>query len=190
MDFRNVRKQFIPKNMKYACSYDPEVRFDADVAMALQDGLRVTVASRGLGSAIGNFFHVLDEISVAGVDDRKHTCPVGKISAVDETILFRWDRGLGIVAGRMRVHTNDDATIDVTYTGRLRFQVPAAAALQTDSTLEGGAWIAPIFVTADTRYHWLAEHACVAFGTWIADPPAARGGTRNVTSKLDVYSTA
>jgi hypothetical protein len=190
MDFRNVRKQFISKSMKYACSYDPEVCFDVDIAMALQDGLRVTVASRGLGAAIGSFFHVLDEISVAGVDDRKHTCPVGEISAVDETVLFRWDRGLGIVAGRLRLDTADKATIDVTYTGRLRFQVPAAVALQTDEVLEGSAWIAPTFVTADTRYHWLAEHACVAFGTWLAHPPVAGRGKRNVTSKLDVYSTA
>jgi hypothetical protein len=191
MDLRTARRQFFDKKLMYACSYDPQLSFEVDEAMAVPGGVRVNLGPRSGGRAapvpIGAVFHVLDSFSVEGVDGRKHSCPIGSIETICESILIRDDTGVGDVEGRMTMQTDDHATIDVTYSGKLRFRSHPAAALAANRALHGGAWLVPRFVTLDTRYHWLSEHTCVAFGTWTADP-VARSATRNVTMNLDVYS--
>jgi hypothetical protein len=191
MDLANVRKRFLDRNMKYACSFDPRLWFTTDSITRTPTGERVIVVPRpgrgGNGHArVGEFFHVHDETSVAGVDDRRHNCPIGTIEHIDESVvLLRDDRRVATIEGRLLLKTNDKASIEVSYAGTLRFRVSAAASLELDRPLEASAWIIPVFSTTDTRYQWLCSHACVAFGTWVASK-APRG--RNVDTSLDVYS--
>jgi hypothetical protein len=214
MDLREVRKQFINKQMAYACSYDPELFFDWAVGIKVAEGLRVTLGQRVKADSrakveplastgtpavvphsqpeylpIGNIFHVLDAISVTGVDQRNHDCPVGKIEHIDESILFRSDSAVGVLEGRMTFVTDDKATIDATYKGVLHFREPPLVAVESKRILEAGAWVVPLFVTTDSRYRWLADRACAAFGTWVAEvEPRVGPSTRKVTARLDVYS--
>ncbi len=191
MDLRNVRTQFLDRKMKYACSYDPKLAFSEAEALRVPGGVRVVPRRRfegGSGLSLGNFFHVLDAISIVGVDDRKHNCPVGAIESIEETVLFRENGVVASIKGRMSINTEDRASIDVTYQGVLRFRGDATTYFGTGRPLEGGAWIVPLFETTDTRYRWLSEQTCIAFGTWNASRvPGAQ--TRNVTGRLDVYST-
>jgi hypothetical protein len=194
MDVRNVRTQFIGRKTKYACSYDPELAFDEDASMSVPGGVRVLVR-RGQGvhddAPLGSFFHVLDATSVAGVDGRKHNCPIGTINYQEETVLFRERSLVGDIEGRMSFETEDNARIDVTYTGTLRFRAPPFRGgpdeVFAGEKLEAAAWIVPVFVSLDTRYRWLSENACVAFGTWSAARVSERS-TRKVEARLDVYS--
>jgi hypothetical protein len=190
MDLRTARRQFFDRKIRYACSYDPQLGFDLDAAMVVPGGVRLTVGQRrrsGASTPIGSVFHVLDAFSVEGVDDRKHNCPLGDIADVRESILLRDDNGVADVEGRMSIETRDHAAIEVSYGGKLRFRAHANSVLATQETLRGGAWLALRFVTTDTRYHWLSENACVAFGTWTAEAVAG-SATRNVVMNLDVYS--
>jgi hypothetical protein len=224
MDLQSVRKQFVGKTMNYACSYDPELWFDLDggTVMAVSGGMRLTMMRRRRETRtednrlkveppepIGRVFHVLDSISVAGVDERKHDCPLGTIDHVQESVFFPDRSAVGFIEGRLQVITDDKASIDVTYSGILRFRSSPLAILSANGEkgndvesdgIEAGAWIVPFFVTSHTRYHWLSEHTCAAFGTWGARPVAKdqeHGGqvvvakksrTWKVTTKLDVYS--
>jgi hypothetical protein len=199
MDVRNVRTQFIERNRNYACSYDPELAFDEFDAMAVPGGVRVHLGRRAPAkpgkderhSGLGSFFHVLDATSVPGVDGRKHNCPVGTITYLEESVLFREHGLIGDVEGRMSFVTEDEARIDATYTGTLRFRAAPVAVDAEESfrgeKFEAAARIVPVFVSLDTRYRWLSESACVAFGTWTAERVSPLG-MREVDARLDVYS--
>jgi hypothetical protein len=192
MDLANVRKRFLDRNMKYACSFDPRLWFTTDSMTRTPTGDRVIVVPRSAPrghTRVGEFFHVHDETSVAGVDDRRHNCPIGTIEHIDESVVFfHDDPHVGTIEGRLLLKTNDKAAIEVSYAGTLRFRVSAAASLKLDRPLEASAWIIPVFSTTDTRYQWLCSHACVAFGTWVASKDAEASRGHNVDTNLDVYS--
>lgn len=198
MDVRNVRTQFVERKIRYACSYDPELAFDEFAAMAEPGGVRVLVGKRTLAkpgngegqTTVGSFFHVLDATSVPGVDGRKHNCPIGEIDYLEESVLFRENSLVGDIEGRMSFVTEDEARIDATYTGTLQFRAAPVRGREDEfpaEDFEAAARIVPVFVSLDTRYRWLSEAACVAFGTWTARR-LRNSCTRTVSSRLDVYS--
>jgi hypothetical protein len=207
MNLRNVRKQFIGRKSTYACSLDVDVPFDETLAMRVPGGVSarieafrsVATATRPVGPAPGSVFHALDATSVPGVDDRKHSVPVGAIDYIEESIFMRHASPVADVSGRLSLKTDDGAFVDATYTGVLRFRgspvawtpVPGTDMFPAD-TLDATAWLALQFATLDTRYHWLVENACVVFGTWTA--AAVKEGrmkdspVRHAHACFDVYS--
>ncbi len=212
MEIRTVRNAFYAKNMQYACSFDSELRMDARAVKPVADGLRVWLQPR-TPEKIGAVFHVLDALSVTGVDGRKHDCPRGTIKFIEESLCFRADGPIALVQGRMGLEIEDGTPsgrrkprIDVTYTGTLRFgAIPGslfddapARKVEADPELghvpveavQAAAWVVPSFFTSDTRYRWLAQVGCVAFGTWTAVRTHSWATLRDVTTRLDVYAAA
>jgi Protein of unknown function (DUF3237) len=183
------RNFFFDKKMVYACSYDPKLCFDPRAQVDAPGGKRVSLKRRGT-DAFGSVFHVMDASSITGVDDRRHDCPTGAIVQLEETVVFREDRAVGDVEGRMTIQTGAGASIGARYTGKIHVgrRTPWAQPAPYQR-VTGGIWLASYFETMDTRYHWLVTNACVAFGTWTAeeDPELARV---NVDVNLDVYSAA
>jgi hypothetical protein len=195
MDLRNVRSRFYEKKSAYAISYDPRLSFDLETAAAVPGGLRIELERSSPSGAAGSFFHVHDALSVDGVDGRRHSTPAGEVVRVEETILFREKEPIGYIKGRMSLRTADDAArdtrnaaIDATYKGVLRLRAPAPKLFDAAAALEGDVWLVPVFQTSDTRYRWLLERACTAFGTWSAKPSSKGSARHDVTCRLDVYS--
>ncbi len=202
MDLQSVRTRFFERKVQYACSYDAALAFGVNDLTLIPGGIRVQPQRRpaeaGAPAAFGHVFHVLDALSVMGTDGLKHDCPVGTIEDAWESLTFVLrdgargpvSTGMATVEGRMTLKTKDRATIDVRYDGVLRFPPSVATALlgfEPDArALACGAWVVPRFDTSDSRYGWLGDRACVAFGRWVAEPEGAR---RAVSARYDVYST-
>jgi hypothetical protein len=157
------------------------------MASRVPAGLRVPLQT---SENAGSVFHVLDALSVQGVDGHAHDCPTGTIERVDESIVFPSDVAVGIVEGRMTLRTADDVVIDVPYSGVLQLDAhPSVLFAGPDGDRTGRLFLTARFETLHPKYHWLSENTCLAFGTWKADRTGASGG-RRVRAKLDVYAAA
>ena len=198
MDLRNIRAGFFDKRLQYACSLDPVSGFDPGWLVFVPGGAVATFRPPRSRDA-GEFFHVLDALSVAGVDGRKHDCPLGNIVQYEEQVTFADDSDLGLVEGRMVFATEDRATIEMEYTGRLRFRGRPLAGLAALAGKTGGAdpmavagsldaelRIVPVFSTLDTRYRWLSQYASVGFGKWAAN--RSERDEFHIKRQIDVYS--
>jgi hypothetical protein len=196
MDSQSDRKQFLAKGMAYACSYDPVLRLEVDHAIVCPEGVRMTLGSQSRRKddemAPLRFFHVLDALSVTGLDQREHDCPVGPVRFAEESLLFRRDAPVAHVQGRLTLHTElasgRTANIDVKYQGLLRFRGLAIQALEQDGAVEASAFLIPEFETMDTRFRWLTARRCLAFGTWSISGASGNTGVRWLSTHLDVYT--
>ncbi len=197
MDIRTVRKQFFDRKLKYACSLDQRLRFDLARATLAPEGVKVNALGEP-AARLGHVFHVLDQTSVEGVDGRQHDCPVGALDYAEASVLFHRGTSYAETAGRMTFKTDDETTIELTYGGTLQFRAWPEAILhyghagapprEHPRALEAAAFLVPVFSTTNTRYRWLSEHGCVAFGKWIASPGADGAGPRIVEARVDVYA--
>jgi hypothetical protein len=214
---KTLRGKFYDKKLEYACSFDSKTALFLRTVGLGPGGFHTSLRPRpGEGAPTGELFHVLDALTVAGVDGAKHECPTGKIDSLEESLCFEADRLKARVQGRAsfevtgrgaeRHASRPKPRIYMTYTGSLRFRsaptalldaIPdrrAARGRQAAHPAPGGgevvasAWIVPSFFTEDSRYKWLGQVGCVAFGTWTAQPYADCPIVHDVTTAIDIYA--
>jgi hypothetical protein len=183
--------------MIYACSFDPSMTFKGAAAESTWALLSTNPASAdrdvslepGEPSKAGAFFHVLDAPQVLGADDRRHQVPVGRILQASQIVRFRRDGRVGEIEGRLTLQTEDDAIIDLEYTGLLAFRGSgddAMAAITPQRPIEATAWLVPVFTTGDSTYAWLAERGSVAFGA--SKISAKDDGVIAIDGAFDIYT--
>jgi hypothetical protein len=201
-----LRDHFFKKKLEYACSFDSTMVLLLQTVAISPYGLRASLRPRR-----GELFHVLDALSVSGVDGAKHESPKGAIESLEESICFDPERLRAEVKGRasFRIaknvagrHDRSWSRIYMTYSGTLRFRsvpLPLFDAIPDPgrhvnlesperSPVVARAWIVPSFFTEDSRYKWLGQVGCVAFGTWTAEPRRDCPVIQDVTTELDIYA--
>ncbi len=214
MTIKTLRSKFYEKKLAYACSYDSKRALLLSRIGLGPGSLRTSLHDRPelRGRLAGELFHVLDALTVPGVDGAKHECPTAEIESLEESVSFEPDRLRASVQGRASFKLTGrglgnaksrEPRIYMTYTGSLRFRsVPAslferipdpAAPPARKSDREAHrvvatAWIVPTFSTEDSRYKWLGQVGCVAFGTWTAEPRDESPIVQNVTTAIDIYA--
>ena len=177
MDLRALRTQFFAKKLEYACSCDSTLTLTYGDLTCGRSRLRSTLTA-------GAVFNVLGDRRVPGLDGRGYDSPKGHIKSLDETVTFAGNRTVGSIEGRMIVETIDKVVLYLTYDGVLQLGDDLSAVRAND--VEGRACISAQFETSHPKYHWLVEHAAVAFGTWRATN--ANGEQSVVEACYDIYS--
>jgi Protein of unknown function (DUF3237) len=210
---KTLRSKFYEKKLAYACSFDSKRALLLSRIGLGPGGFRTSLQPRpDWRGPAGELFHVLDALTVPGVDGAKHECPTGEIESIEESICFEPDRLRAHVQGRAAFEVTGrgsgaksraEPRIYMTYTGSLRFRsVPsslfhgfpdrtAAHAREADREADrvvASAWIVPSFSTEDSRYKWLGQVGCVAFGTWTAEPREESPIVQDVTTAIDIYA--
>lgn len=209
-----IRERFYKKKLCYACSYDSTtilslLRFGigtcgvrASVAYMAPEKNTAPEKNKPDQNNEGNLFHIMDEATVLGVDGLQHDSPVAQIVSLEEGLCFELDDGMAQVSGRASfvVGTTDaerenSPHLFMTYKGSLRFRYGMKDLFGSiydkgkgrSCKVTASAWIVPSFFTTDSRYKWLSEVGCVAFGRWTAESEnhALR---RKVTTELDIYT--
>jgi len=140
--------------------------------------------TEGLSSA----FHVRGDSTVLGNDAVE-----GKVVWFDERLFLNKSNDTGDIEARLTVRTIDDALIWTRYTGKLRLGRMGYRRLligtrrdepEGFSDYELKAFITPRFETDSSKYRWLTERQCVAYGQ-----VSIKAG-RICSAKYDVYSAS
>lgn len=169
------RENFLPKALEYVGSFeltsfaaksvDPE-----KAALTLADGKpHGALPPQPDDASVAAFYHVLRAATVS-VGGRERDCPTGKIAYAFERMALRRADGLVEVTGQLVLHTDDNAAVDVSYSGIARFPNPVTSFLDLKRQGESGQdRLGQIFLnvgfdTSDQRYAWLSERQCIAFG--------------------------
>jgi hypothetical protein len=185
MDLRILRTEFFEKKRAYACSFDSAMRIVAEPRSASEVRVRST-------SVFGSVFHVFGDRRVPGLDGRGYDCPLGALTTLDETTTFQIDGSVGSIEGRMVITTADAVVINAIYDGTLHVPGHLVVLASGGAEVVGKTFLALHFETSHPKYHWLTEHAAVAFGTWTLHPEieAERkaGEPRRALARYDVYN--
>jgi uncharacterized protein DUF3237 len=183
--YDSLRDTLFQRRLEYACSFDPMLRSEG----VLTGESSLTWLLRGVERRdSGPLFHVADAATVLGADGRSHDCPVGIIVSVEQRATFDPESRTGDLSGRVTFKTYDDAVIDATFSGSLRLRRAARELLSGVGELNGELWLTLSFMTSNSRYQWLNEHACVANGRWVTQRHGEDPRRMLVNSEVDVYS--
>jgi hypothetical protein len=190
------RQTFLPKELSYLGSFDVQSRGYHSVS----EGEATLQKPDDPGSQLAplseaTFYHVLRAATVI-IGGRERDCPVGEIAYAFERLILRAVDGLVEVSGQLVLHTEDNASIDATYSGIARFFHPLSdflALQRRNASKEAGhAFITIGFDTADQRYAWLGDRQCFAFGNMNLAQNRQNGNGPSfdltVESSYDIYT--
>lgn len=183
------RRHFLEKKMTYLFSQD--VALIADTIGYAAGGVRINLRGRDNSLAPeddrhnrSEVFHALGDESVMG-----HEALAGKVVWFDERLLITGESDVGRTDSTVTVRTSDGALIWSRYRGRLRLgrlglrRLLVPVSNESASTFQAKAFVTPRFETDSSRYKWLTERQCVAYGRLdIKDGVIA-------SASYDVYAT-
>ena len=182
------RRHFLSKTLSYLFSHDLKLRTDAIgfVPGGFQIKLRgdqnkLDPSDKDLDDNPSRAFHALGDEVVLGND-----AVSGTVVWFDEKMFIAQENSVGTVDTKLTVRTSDGALIWSHYKGRVRFGRFGYRRLLGDggaASFEAKVFVAPRFETDTSRYKWLTERQCVAYGRLkVADGAIA-------SAAYDVYST-
>lgn len=183
------RRYFLPKPLSYLFSHDLKLHTDAVgfVPGGFQMKLRgeknlIDPGSQDIEGNPSKAFHALGDEVVLGND-----AVFGTVVWFDERMFIAEQNSVGTVDTRLTVRTSDGALIWSHYKGRVRFGRLGYRRLLGDNgatSFEAKVFVAPRFETDTTKYKWLTERQCVAYGRLKVEDGAI------ASAAYDVYSTS
>jgi hypothetical protein len=175
------RTIFYAKSLVYVCSFDLHLKGE--------NGTFPSQAYEFKGKGDARVYNALNEARTLGAEALK-----GRIQFLQQWIVYPAGQHFAELRGRLTILADDGAVLESEYAGvfhpdTLRRELPAldpsplpGAALSASSNLQTKAFLSMRFDTGSTKYRWLVQYQCAAFGRL-----ALEGGTP-ILGTFDVYA--